>query len=83
MDKKCEMDVILGWLPWGDKLFPFHGPVKWDEAGEPRSELKGVLASCLSTPAAHGQFCCVYVSSVKQDSPETMISKIPFNSYKR
>ena len=38
------MDVILGWLPWGGKAFPFHGPVNWDEAGGHRSKLKVVLA---------------------------------------
>ena len=38
------MDVISGWLPWGDEAFPFHGPVKWGEAGRHWSKLKVVLA---------------------------------------
>ena len=25
-DEKCEKDVILCWLAWGDEAFPFHGP---------------------------------------------------------
>ena len=36
IDQKCEMDVIIGLLPWGDEAFPFHGLVKWGEAGRHR-----------------------------------------------
>ena len=28
-----EMNMTLGWLPWGDKAFPFHGPANWGKAG--------------------------------------------------
>ena len=31
-NEKCEMDMILGWLPWGDEAFLFHGTGDWGEA---------------------------------------------------
>ena len=33
IDEKCEMGAILGWLLWGDEVYPFHCPVNWGEAG--------------------------------------------------
>ena len=41
--EKCEMNGSLGWLPWGDKAFPIHGPVNWGDAGGQRFILKVVL----------------------------------------
>ena len=42
IDERCEMDVILEWLPWGDEAF--HGPVNLGEVGGHRAKLKVVLA---------------------------------------
>ena len=41
--EKCEVDVILEWLPWGNEALPFYGPVNWQVGGH-RSELKVVQA---------------------------------------
>ena len=44
IDEKCDMGVILGWLPWGDKAFPFHDFENSGMAGGHGSKPKVVQA---------------------------------------
>ena len=38
------MDIIVRWLPWGDKAFPFHSPANLGEASGHKSEVEVVVA---------------------------------------
>ena len=38
------MNIILGWLPWGDEAYSFHGFENWDEAGGHKVEVEAVVA---------------------------------------
>ena len=40
------MDVILGWLTWGDEAFKFHGPVYWGDAEGHRSKTQSYAGLC-------------------------------------
>ena len=53
------MNVILGWLPWGDEAFPFHGFENWDEAGGHKVTVVAVVA--LDNIVNTNPFFCFFV----------------------